>query len=86
MAGTYGCYGIVDPSQVSPKEGEIAVPSNGEMQRFSDSVGKAEKMQIKEHKKKAPVEVEIKSRQKNSIKNVKTNKKLVNYLSNYLKY
>lgn len=78
LAGTYGCYGIVDPSQVSSKEGELAVPSNGEMQRFSDAVEKTETMQVKEHKKKAPVEVEIKSRQKNSVKHVKTNKKLVN--------
>uniref|UniRef100_UPI002989C816 RHS repeat domain-containing protein n=1 Tax=Flavobacterium columnare TaxID=996 RepID=UPI002989C816 len=77
LAGTYGCYGIVDPSQVSPKEGELRVPSNDEMQRFSDAVEKAEKMQVKEHKKKAPVEVDIQKRQRNTVKTVKTNKRLV---------
>ncbi|WP_459926538.1 hypothetical protein [Flavobacterium covae] len=47
------------------------------MQRFSDAVEKAEKMQVKEHKKKAPVEVDIQKRQRNTVKTVKTNKRLV---------
>ena len=77
LAGTYGCFGIVDPSQVSPKEGVRQEASNNEMKRFSESVEKAQSMQIKEHKKKADVEVDIKPRSKDVVKHVRTNKRLV---------
>jgi|GEM_PF-6612556 len=77
LAGTYGCFGIVDPSQVSPKEGLRQEASNNEMKRFSESVEKAQSMQIKEHKKKADIEVDIKPRSKDVVKHVRTNKRLV---------
>jgi len=47
------------------------------MKRFSESVEKAQSMQIKEHKKKADIEVDIKPRSKDVVKHVRTNKRLV---------
>ena len=76
LAGTYGCYGIVDPSQVF-QIGEKYIPttgtlSNSEMRDFGSAVKKAKKMQLKEHNKTAPVEVELTKRKYNKEKTVKT--------------
>ena len=73
LAGTYGCYGIVDPSQVSAKPGEYRKSSNDEMQRFEKAYDDANEMQIKENGETAKTEVEIKPRQRNVVKTVKTN-------------
>lgn len=64
LGGTYGCYGVVDPTQVSPTNTPTTNPvtSNGEMQRFGNAVQSAQSMQIKEHKKSAKVEVQIQPR------------------------
>jgi RHS repeat-associated protein len=72
LGGTFGCYGIVDPSQIQ----QVATPdlydekkgigkdgSNPEMIRFADAVEKAKAMQVKEHGKEAPVEVELEQRE-----------------------
>ncbi|WP_264566858.1 RHS repeat domain-containing protein [Flavobacterium sp. N3904] len=71
LGGTFGCYGIVDPSQVQKVETpdlyddlkSIKAYSNNEMIRFGDAVEKAKAMQIEEHGKKAPVEVELEQRE-----------------------
>jgi RHS repeat-associated protein len=72
LGGTYGCYGVVDPTQVSPTNTPTTNPvtSNGEMQRFGNAVQSAQSMQIKEHKKSAKVEVEIQPRTHEKTKTV----------------
>ena len=68
LAGAYGCYGIVDPSQISTKSQPTQQPSNKETVRFGKAIKEAQKEQVKEHGKKAKVEVEIKQRQYNKKK------------------
>lgn len=73
LGGTYGCYGVVDPSQISSTtmaSSTKQVTSNTEMQRFGNAVQSAQKMQINEHKKAAKVEVEIQQRTYETNKNV----------------
>jgi RHS repeat-associated protein len=70
LGGTFGCYGIVDPSQVQ----KVATPdlyddlksislSNNEMIRFGTEVEKAKAMQIEEHGTEVSVEVELEKRE-----------------------
>jgi len=70
LGGTFGCYGIVDPSQIqqipSPdlydKDKAINDYSNSEMKRFGDAVEVAKTMQVQEHGTEADVEVELEKR------------------------
>jgi RHS repeat-associated protein len=68
LAGMYGCYGIVDPSQVCPSKGEEPIDSNAELIRFEKALQTANDMQMKEHNVPAKTEVEIKKRTYNKIK------------------
>jgi hypothetical protein len=75
LAGTYGCFGIVDPSQVSKFNNfkidpNLVTPSNGETQRFAQAVNTAQQMQIKENNKPAEIQVEIQKRTYEKVKTV----------------
>jgi RHS repeat-associated protein len=63
LAGTYGCYGIVDPSQLSQKPNikppESEITSNYEMQRFGNAIQTAQSMDLEEHKNKSYSRVEV---------------------------
>ncbi|MDQ8051434.1 MAG: RHS repeat-associated core domain-containing protein [Pedobacter sp.] len=80
LAGTYGCYGVVDPSQVDKdvrkvfkKDGLNTTPSNDEMRRFGEVLKKAEKMQKKDYGNTKKTEVEIEKRDYNKTKEVRSN-------------
>ena len=77
LGGAFGCYGIVDPSQVQ----KVPIPdlydekkgireSNFEMIRFGEAVEKAKTMQVEEHGKDIPVEVELEKREYEKEKSV----------------
>lgn len=68
LGGTYGCLGIVDPSQVSTLKTNNPVTSNEETRRFAEAVDTANKKQVKEHGKPAKTEVELQKRQYNKVK------------------
>ena len=75
LGGTYGCYGIIDPSQVSStptidKNAPISL-SNNEMARFGNAIKTAQEMQVSEHGSPAKTEVEIKKRQYEKVRKVK---------------
>jgi len=70
LGGTFGCYGIVDPSQIQKIESpdlyrkpETVNASNSEMKRFGDAVEVAKAMQVEEHGNEVPVEVELQKRE-----------------------
>jgi len=77
LGGTYGCYGIVDPSQVFPTEedalnkdnkGEVK-PSNDETKRFGNDYQEGQKLQKKEHNGKgAKTQVDIQKRNYDQLK------------------
>jgi hypothetical protein len=78
LGGTYGCYGIVDPSQVVKTEDfkyntETMSPSNAEMIEFGEAIHKAQELQIEEHKKSAKTEVLIKPRNHEKVKTIPQN-------------
>jgi hypothetical protein len=77
LAGTYGCFAVVDPSQISTNINKVqgnnannVTFSNEEMQRFGDALNAAEEKQAKEFGKSAKTEVEIKKRDQNETKSV----------------
>ena len=77
LGGTYGCFGIVDPSQVmktmiDPMP-EYVQPSNYETKEFGNAIQKSQNMQIQEHSKEAKVEVIIKKREYVKTKLIKNN-------------
>jgi len=73
LAGTYGCFGIVDPSQISQYnyykvDPSLVVPSNAETQKFGLAIDAAQNMQVTEHGETAPVQVELQKRTYEKVK------------------
>jgi RHS repeat-associated protein len=79
LGGTYGCFGIVDPTQISQYtnftiDPNKVIPSNSETKRFGTAVEEAKKLQIKEHRNKAPVQVKIQKRHYEKVRILKPGK------------
>jgi hypothetical protein len=76
LGGTYGCYGIVDPSQISKTsdaskdDPNTVTLSNDEIRRFGKAVKSGNAMQVKEHGVSEKTEVEIQKRDYPKVKTV----------------
>ena len=75
FSGTYGCYSIIDDSQVKPspaaaqkKAPTNVTPSNDKMKEFGKKLNEAEQKQKEEFGKKKSTQIEIQKRNYDQIK------------------
>ena len=71
LAGAYGCFSVVHPSQIIGLKKQNFKPSNFEMNKFRQALEKVTIMQLDEHDfENANIEVEIQKRSYNKTKTV----------------